>query len=116
MCVGIHKDFWEWMSKMRYGAHVSESDNMVIMTYIDETEANKRQYVLAPYVPTEQMIVGHMIEYLVKKGFISFRQLGIWLANEIKSYLLLKNAKYGLDNPDGIVFEILKSKINEVNK
>lgn len=73
-----------------------------------------KEYGYALYNLSNTELVGYMIEYLTKK-VISTRQFGKWLADEVHDYLLLVDAKYGLDNPQLIIYDILKNKIEDTS-
>lgn len=88
--------FWEWMEKKNYAIWEPDDEEWIHRSVTSFTK---------------QMLVQYMIEYLLLKGHISYRRFGHWLAEQMADYLKLKNAKYGIDNPSEIIFEILKEKI-----
>jgi len=98
------KKFYEYMEKNDYG--ISFNGRM-------EEEVFFRLNGGIRYYLSSTDLTGHMIKYLVLKGFISFRQYGIWLADEIKHYLLRVDKEYDIDKPSEIMYEILKEKIEE---
>ena len=59
-----------------------------------------------------QLLIGYMIEYLLIAGQISFRQFGIWLAEQIKERLSLRDGVVlNGNNHIEVIFDILKEKI-----
>ncbi len=63
------------------------------------------------------MLIGYMIEYLLINGFISFRQIGIWLADQIKERALWKEGiVLNGDNHIDVIYDIIKQKIEELEE
>jgi len=92
--------FWKWL--------ITEKDEAGYVPGIGYTMNG------VDFIPNS-MLVGYMMEYLLRKGRISFRQIGIWLAEEIKSnYFKINTVALNGDNYLDVVYHILEKKINSL--
>jgi hypothetical protein len=106
------KKFCQWMKENHdneFEIYYTEFIKKPTILTHELTKTNQIAY-------TKQMLVQYMTEYLLLKGYISFRRYGHWLAEQMSAYLMLKDAKYGIDQPSEIIYEILKEKIEELDK
>lgn len=53
--------FWKWMAEEEYGWENSNGNHVIWMKNQDGQNQNAG-------FPTKQMLIGYMIEYLIKKG------------------------------------------------
>jgi hypothetical protein len=106
------KKFWKWMKENDYGW---EEENVSYGGYWNDYGLRVGRLCDNWVLFTQQMLIGYMQEYLLVNGFISFRQFGIWLAEQTKERRFWKaGVILDGDNHMEVIYDILKQKIEEL--
>ena len=94
------KLFWDQMNEKEYGF-----DGKIWIKNQDGHNQNLGY-------PTNQMLVGHKIEYLLLNGMISIWEFGNWLHKQLKDARF--QSKLDGDNHIEVIDNILTKKIKEI--